>query len=152
MRMKHVPLCNQKNPHKWLFLVLLLTSEAAFSNTCGIAVSQLQNYVLQVNTAANTAYYNYIPMQCGPNPMCQQTLLNQLNNWYMQQTYQVNAWYSQIVQQCSQQSPQIGRIPSSRPSDSGPGEIDEDTVKDIEVDDEDKTVRIKIPSTPKGFR
>jgi hypothetical protein len=152
--MKNVPSCNQNKSRNWLvsMILLLLTSEAALSNTCGIAVSQLQNYVYQVNSAANTAYYNYIPMQCGYNPMCQQTLLNQLNNWYMQQTYQVNAWYSQILQQCNQQPPQIGKIPNTGQSDSRPGKIDEDTVKDIKVDDEDKTVRIRIPSTPEGFK
>jgi len=77
--------------------------------------------------------------------------LAQLNGWYMQQTGLVNGWYNQISQQCTQdRSP--GRVRGRRPSTDDPGEIDETSIEDIKVDDEDKTVRIRIPSNPKGFK
>jgi hypothetical protein len=71
----------------------------------------------------------------------------------MQQSSLVNAWYGQLVQACSS-DPGGGRarIPGRPPAGDGPGQIDEDTIEDIEVDREDKTVRIRIPSNPKGFR
>ena len=37
-------------------------------------------------------------------------------------------------------------------ADIDPGEISEDDVNDLQVDDEDKSVRIRIPSTPQGLR
>lgn len=119
--------------------------------SCGLAVSQLQQYVAQVNSFANGEFYQGIPMRCGPDPMCAQWWLGQLNAWYMQQTSLVNGWYSRISQQCSQQ-PAPSRVPSRRQTDSQPGELDEGAIEDLEVDDEDRTVRIRIPSTPSGYR
>lgn len=124
----------------------------AQTSTCGSAVSQLQNYVAQVNAFASSEYNQGIPMRCGGNPNCMQWWLGQLNGWYMQQTNLVNGWYGQLTQQCTHQSGAPGRIRNRRPSNDDPGEIDESSIEDIRVDDEDKTVRIRIPSSPKGFR
>lgn len=130
---------------------LILNSQVALAqNTCGTAVWQLQNYVAQVNAAANAEYYQGIPFRCGGNPICMQSLLGQLNAWYMQQSMQVNSWYGQITMQCTGGGTQ--NIPSRRPSEEAPGELDEGAIEDLEIDDEDKSVRIRIPSTPRGYR
>jgi hypothetical protein len=140
-----------------LLTTLILSSLPARAQimSCGDAVGQLQVYVGQVNAVASTEYYRNIPARCGPNGACLQWWLAQLNAWYLQQSSLVNGWYSTIVAQCSQ-SGLTSRHPSAirrKPAtnDDGGG-LDEDAVKDIKVDDEDKTVRIHIPSTPKGFR
>jgi hypothetical protein len=131
----------------------MLTPVHAFaqSSTCNGAIGQLQSYVTQVNSFANAEYYQNIPMRCGPDPSCAQWWLGQLNGWYMQQTALVNNWYAQISQQCTQQSAP-SPIPTTGPTDGGPGEIDESAIEDLEVDDEDRTVRIRIPATPKGYQ
>ena len=123
--------------------------------SCGDAVGQLQSYVGQVNAFASTEYYRNIPARCGPNGACLQWWLQQLNGWYIQQSSIVNGWYSTIVAQCSQSSSNSRRPSAIRrkaATQDDEGGLDEDAVKDIKVDDEDKTVRIHIPSTPKGFR
>lgn len=118
-------------------------------NTCGSALAQLQQYVLQVNQAAQWELYQGIPMRCQGNPMCGQMLLQQLDFWYRQQAGLVNNYYMQIAQQCSSQAPT--GIPT-RPGEGGMPRVDEQDVTDLQVDDEDRTVRIRIPTTPQGFR
>lgn len=131
--------------------VLLCQPVYAQFNTCGNAVMQLQSYVAQVNVYANTMYYQQIPMICGYNQFCTQGYINQLSAWYMQQASMVDGWYYQIMLTCSSSgAPQS--VPIQRPTTNDPGNIDSSTIEDIQVDDEDKTVRIRIPSTPKGFQ
>ena len=72
-------------------------------------------------------------------------MLHQLNVWYSQQSALVNNWYSRISLNCSSQAP--GR--DLRGSDIG--DLDPDEIEDLEVDDEDRTVRIRIPNNPRGF-
>ncbi len=128
------------------------------SMTCGVAVSQLQTYVAQVNAFANNEYLYGIPGRCGLNGYCRQGWLQQLNAWYVQQAALVNGWYGQIVAECSAKGSSGSRAGSGRrvrskaATDDDPGELDEEAVKSIDVDDEDKTVRIKIPSTPAGYK
>lgn len=131
-------------------LVLASSTSSAQSLTCGVAVQQLQHFVAQVNAFANSEYYQGIPLRCGPNPQCVQWWLGQLNSWYAQQTNLVNGWYQQIGRECSS-GPQPAPIEADEADDSGPGELDDEAIEDLEVDDEDKTVRIRIPSTPRGF-
>ena len=136
-----------------VFAVSFCASANAQSMTCGVAVNQLQGYVVQVNSFANAEYYQGIPMRCGANPQCMQWWLVQLNAWYAQQTTLVNGWYQQIVQECGgNDGGSNERIDVEEADESGPGEMDDDAIEDLEVDDEDKTVRIRIPSTPKGFQ
>lgn len=119
--------------------------------SCGIAQQQLQGYVSQVNQVANWEYMQGIPMRCGYNGQCAQWWLSQLNMWYAQQAQLVNGWYQQIAMQCAGQS-SPGQI-AQNDEDLGGGEpIDEGAIEDMDIDDEDKTVRIKIPSNPKGFK
>jgi len=122
--------------------------------TCGEAVAQLQGYVQSVNTFANNEYYFGIPRRCGGNPGCMQWWLVQLNAWYAQQSNLVNGWYGQIVTQCMAPTrrPAKKNVPMTKSSEDEVGGLDEDTVGDLKVDDEDKTVRIKIPKTASGFR
>jgi hypothetical protein len=124
------------------------------STTCGTAVSQLQSYVAQVNQFANAEYYRGIPLRCGGNPLCMQTWLGYLNQWYAQQSASVNGWYATLVRQCTAptRAPRKKSVPLQRSSETQVGGLDEDAVEDLEVDDEDKTVRIRIPETPNGFR
>jgi hypothetical protein len=77
--------------------------------------------------------------------------LIQLNQWYAQQSQQVNMWYAQLNQQCARgRGP--SQIPGRPPTQNDPGEINEDAIQDLQIDDEDKTVRIRIPSNPQGYR
>lgn len=125
------------------------TTAFAQNATCGMAVMQLQNYASQVNNVANMELYQGIPMRCGMNAYCRQALWQQLNGWYSQQAGMVNTWYAQIVQQCNQSSGGRDRPRIKDMSEDDAGEID---VSDLTVDNEDKTVRIRIPSTPRGFK
>ncbi len=120
--------------------------------TCGTAVEQPQQYVAGVNQMANQEYFNGIPYKCGWNQQCRYLLLQQLNGWYLQQSNMVNGWYQQIVANCSS-NPESAprRVKRKQPQNSAP-ELDEDDVASIDVDKEDKTVRIRIPSTPSGFQ
>jgi hypothetical protein len=124
-------------------------SSAYAQQTCGEAVSQLQSYVASVNQFANGEYFQGIPMRCGGNPNCQQWWLQQLNGWYLNQSGMVNQWYMQIQANCSSQ-PTKRKI-SKIDNDGAPG-LDEDDVASIDVDDEDRTVRIKIPTDAVGYR
>jgi hypothetical protein len=80
--------------------------------------------------------------------------LVQLNGWYAQQSAAVNGWYNQIAMQCMApaQRPSRKSVPLTKSSEDEVGGLDEDAVEDLKVDDEDKTVRIKIPKTPSGFQ
>lgn len=131
---------------------LVLTSLLAMNSSialaqnevaCGAAVSQLQAYVQQVNTIAQVEYSQGIRARCGYNGYCAQALLQQLSAWYAQQSMLVNQWYTTIARQCSTR-------PTARKRQSDPSEQIEDAA-DIKVDNEDKTVRIKIPSKPSGY-
>jgi len=138
----------------WVMQVILLlvttSSAAAQQMTCGDAAMRLQQYVVQVNNFANSEYYQGIPYRCQGNPNCAGWWLNQLNAWYMQQAAMVNQWYSQISATCSAQAdpPVEDPVRVSRSSTQEPGELE---VEDIEVDEEDKTVRIRIPANPQGY-
>ena len=120
------------------------TASAQSEMACGSAVSQLQAYVQQVNTVAQIEYNQGIRARCGYNGYCAQTLLQQLSAWYAQQSAMVNQWYATIANQCSSRR-------TSRKRQVDPTDEIED-VDDLKVDDEDKTVRIRIPSKPSGYR
>lgn len=126
----------------------LVAPASAQMNTCGMALQQLQMYVGQVNQTAQYEYYQGIPMRCRGNPMCGQAMVQQLNYWYMQQSNMVNTYYMQISQQCSSGPPTP--LPRS-PDETGSPRIRERDVRTVQIDDEDRTVRIKIPTTPQGF-
>lgn len=132
-----------------LILGLAHAAEAQ-SMRCGAAVQQLQAYAQQVNYVANVEYYQGIPMKCGMNTMCQYQLLSQLNQWYMQQAGMVNNWYRQIAMTCASGS--VGDLGNEEQGTDHPGKIDESGIEDLTIDDADKTVRIRIPKTPSGFR
>jgi len=83
--------------------------------------------------------------------MCMQSWLQQLNGWYMNQSAMVNGWYGQIMANCSS-TRQRKPIGGNGGGNDAPPELDEDDVADIDVDDEDKTVRIRIPDTAMGYR
>jgi hypothetical protein len=139
-----------------VFVVALASPNAALGQMmqCGVATQQLQQYMYQVNAAANSEYYQGIPMKCAGNPFCFNMLLQQLNSWYIQQSSLINGWYGQIVSQCNASasptqgpgvvvnSPQAGQAPS----------MNGQNIEELTVDDADRTVRIRIPSNPKGFR
>lgn len=132
-------------------MTFLTSPAAAQSSTCGSALYQLQSYAAQVNQAANFEFHHGIPMRCGGNPYCGNTQLYQLNQWYSFQSNQINGWYQQLVAECATQAPprQRNRRPGSRDIETG---IDEESIEDLEVDDEDKTVVLRIPDNPRGFR
>lgn len=119
--------------------------------TCRDALSQLQGYVAQVNTVANGEYYRGIPFRCQGNPLCMHAGLGQLNQWYMYQSGLVNNWYGQIARQCTTDSTPP-RVRSRPQTEEEPGRIDTEAMDDLELDDKDKSVRIKIPDNPKGFK
>jgi hypothetical protein len=132
--------------------VLLSFGSAANAQnmSCGNALFQLQQYVARVNQVASWEFYQGIPQRCGFNGFCAQGLMQQLNYWYAQETSRVNQWYYQIAQTCSQGAAPVDL--SLGGDQDEPPQIDEDEIEDLEVDDEDRTVRIRIPSTPSGFR
>ena len=115
---------------------------------CGAAVQQLQTYVNEVNAIAQYEYNRGIAMRCGYNGYCAQSLMQQLAMWYSQQSSLVNQWYTTIANACSSTGP--GRT-AARRKRTDPSEEIED-VEDLDIDDEDKTVRIRIPSKPSGYR
>lgn len=115
---------------------------------CGAAIQQLQAYVNQVNSIAQMEYNRGIPQRCGYNGYCAQAMLQQLGAWYSQQSMLVNQWYGTISRQCSSPT-QSSSVRRKRQTD--PAEEIED-VDDLEVDNHDKTVRIRIPSNPSGYR
>lgn len=133
---------------------------------CGTAVQQLQNYIAQVNNIYQQEYWQVIPNQRCPavnqfgqpfHPQLVQNCRNQwlmsLNQWYNQQAYFVNNTNSQIVQSCvtrereiSQPARRVGQTTKEAP------EMDSDLEELTAGIDEEKTVRIKIPTTAAGFR
>lgn len=128
-------------------IVLALTTTGAFAQSsmaCSAAVAQLQGYVQQVKTIAQVEYSRGIPSRCGYNAYCAQSLLQQLSMWYAQQSALVNQWYATLARQCTSQQP------AARPKENDPTNPIDD-VDDLQVDDQDKTVRIKIPSKPSGY-
>ena len=134
-----------------LLLAFLPKPVQAQSLTCSNAIAQLQSYAAQVNQVANFEFYQGIQMRCGWNQMCRQMAAQQVNMWYMQEATRVNGWHSQIVQACAAAGGRERR-PGRPPAGGSPGQIDESAIEDIKVDDEDKTVRIRIPSNPQGFK
>lgn len=118
-------------------------------NTCGMALQQLQMYVARVNQIAQFEYQQGISRRCQGNPMCGQAMFQQLNYWYTQQAGMVNSYYMQISTQCSSNGPTS--LPQ-RTDSTGRPQVSERDVETLDVDDEDKTVRIRIPSSPQGFR
>ena len=135
-----------------IFSCVLVPPAVAQTTTCGNAVSRLQHYVAGVNSFANMEYYQNIPMRCGGNWGCQQMWLQQLNGWYMQQSNLVNGWYSQILTGCNAQGGSGNQGVGGRTGGNKPPIIEESDVETIDIDEEDKTVRIRIPSTPSGYR
>lgn len=127
------------------------SSIALAQNTCGSATMQLQGYIAQVNQLAQNEYSSGIPSRCGYNQQCSYWWLGQLNQWYAMQSNQVNAWYMQIARTCSS-SQSTQRIDRGQVDNGGITEIDEDAVEELDVDDEDKTVVLRIPDSPAGFR
>jgi hypothetical protein len=132
-------------------VALLATSGHASAQTmnCGQAVTQLQSYAQQVNVVANQVYYQVIPMQCGYHQQCQIMMLGQLSAWYQEQAQLVTQWYIQINQQCNQRQ---GPALQNRAGREGAPELDRGRIADLQVDNEDRTVRIRIPDTPRGYR
>lgn len=155
--MRRIVLINWKGKMKREKSILVLIGCTAFfpavasaQDTCGNAVYQLQSYAQQVNYMANTEYQGIV-WRCGGNPTCMNMSLPPLNAWYLQQSSFVQSTYNQIVMQCA--GGQGGsRIPIQRPTAQRPGKIDDNVIEDLTVDNEDKSVRIIIPSTPQGFR
>jgi hypothetical protein len=141
-------------------LALLLTTGASTTvaqsgtMTCGLAVSRLQDYVTSVNAFANGEFYQGIPMRCGWNQWCRNYWYGQLNAWYAQQSVSVNSWYRQLVSECTAEDnrPNKKRVDLKRSRGDDPGGLDEEAVEDLEVDEVDKTVRIRIPSDARGYR
>lgn len=133
-------------------LIAGVSLSANAQSTCGAAVAQLQQYVVRVNAFATGEYYRGIPARCGLNSQCSQWWLGQLNAWYMQQSQLVNGWYARLSAQCTSGGAGPGTVGINVPSSQGPGGLDESAVSSLQVDDEDKTVVIKIPSNPQGFR
>ena len=117
---------------------------------CGDALRQLQAYAVQVNAITYAEYNQNIPIRCAFNPYCLQLGLAQLSAWYMQQSSLVNNWYMQVVAQYEGSTPPA--VPIQQQTQESPGRINVDAIKEITVDDEDKTARIKIPDTPQGFK
>jgi hypothetical protein len=135
------------------------SSAAAQSINCGTAVYQLQNYVAQVNAIANNEAWQGIPYRCQGNPYCVNMMMVQLNGWYSQQANLVNGWYAQIVNTCAappassqDRIGSSGRRTPTRIARNDEGQLDEEQIEDLEIDNEDRTVRIRIPSTAQGFR
>ncbi|WAC24918.1 hypothetical protein [Blastomonas sp. SL216] len=123
---------------------------SAQSTTCGSALYQLQAYAGQVNQVANAELYQGIPMRCGYNAYCGNSQLLQLNQWYANQSYLINGWYQQLVSMCASTDDRNRKRRNPADSDIENG-IDEESIEELEVDDEDRTVVLRIPSTPRGF-
>ena len=130
----------------------------AQQTNCGQAVFQLQQYAMQVNAIVQAEYNQAIPMRCGYDQQCQYTNLSYLNAWYQQQANYINNWYAQINMACTQaQAPTPPPAPvqaqQQQPNMTAPPpRIENRRIETLQVDREDKTVRIQIPSTPQGYR
>lgn len=117
------------------------------ANTCRNAANQLAQYISQVNQVVYWERSQGIPMKCGWNPMCMQSMMQQLQYWYAQQANFVNGTYMQLAQRCNTQP---GRIDRGDPQK----EVEDITIglEDVAINGKDKQVRITIPSTPEGFQ
>jgi hypothetical protein len=93
-------------------------------------------------------------MRCGWDQWCRNYWYGQLNAWYGQQSVMVNGWYRQLVDECTAEDnrPSKRRVDVKKSRGNDPGGLDEDAVEDLEVDEVDKTVRIKIPTDARGYR
>ena len=119
--------------------------------SCANAVDQLQSYASQVNRVAMFESNEGIPVRCGWNAVCRELGMQQLSAWYAQQAYLVNGWYAQISQACAAGASRQ-RPPAETPRSRDSRRISEENIQELRIDDEDRTVRIKIPSTPQGYR
>lgn len=156
-----------------IVLCFIMRSSFAQNLTCGEAVSQLQNYAVQVNQLYQQEYFQTIPNVRCPgyvtnqwgqmvpvNPQlvqnCRWQMLTYLNQWYGQQCTSVNGWYNQIMQGCATNSSRtVSRKPAPRPTsdDVENDQIDTDQIQDLTAGiDEDMSSPIRIPKTPAGYR
>lgn len=142
-----------------LLLVAAPTASAVAQQTnCGQAVWQLQQYAMQVNAIMQAEYNQAIPMRCGYDQQCQYNNLSYLNAWYQEQAAYINNWYAQINMACTQaQAPAPPPAPvqaQQQPPNMAapPPPIESRRIETLQVDREDRTVRIQIPSTPQGYR
>ena len=133
----------------------------AQQTNCGQAVYQLQQYAMQVNAIVQAEYNQAIPMRCGYDQQCQYNNLSYLNAWYQQQASYINNWYAQINMACTQaQAPTPPPAPAQTQQQqqqqpnmtAPPPRIENRRIETLQVDREDRTVRIQIPSTPQGYR
>ena len=128
--------------------IVAFAQPVSAQTTCGEAQQQLQNYIAQVNEKANVEYFQAIPARCGTNFQCGNWWIGQLNAWYANEGARVNYWYTQLSVLCTTNPIRPRPIPRGNPAEG----IDDDAVEDLEVDDEDKTVVLRIPDNPRGFR
>lgn len=133
-----------------LTLFLLPTPALAQQVTCGMAQYQLQQYVFQVNNFASIEANQNIPGRCGVNWACANWWYQQLNMWYAQQAYMVNNYYRQIAQECTN-NPNQNYFPTHGPVDARNNQIPDDATDDLDIDDVDKTLAIRIPNSPPAF-
>lgn len=143
----------------WAGIAIGGTAPAVAQQTgCGQAVWQLQQYAMQVNAIVQAEYNQAIPMRCGYDQQCQYMNLSYLNAWYQQQAAYINNWYAQINMACTQaQAPTPPPAPvqtqQQQPNVTAPPpRIESRRIETLQVDREDRTVRIQIPSTPQGYR
>lgn len=147
-----------------LFVIFILGKSQNVN--CLNAVQQLQNYATQVNTIYNQEYFENIPkIRCPAfnqfgqyyNPQmvnnCRTNFLVSLNQWYGQQSINVNNWYFQIVQSCNSNSQTPGSLgPANKPTKDSGGNINTNQIKDLVVGvDQGKALRIDIPTTAQGY-
>lgn len=118
---------------------------------CNVALIQLQNYVAGVNQFANLEFNINIPNRCGPNLMCHQAWQQQLNMWYATQAGMVNGWYGQILQRCTATPASKPPTVPDRVVTNGPPQLGENSIRTLEVDQTNETVRIRIPVNPVGY-
>lgn len=157
-----------------IFLVLICTAIGSLAQNvdCTQAVSQLQNYAAGVNRLYQDEYWRIIPNQRCPayvynqwgqlvpaDPQlvqnCRYQMLAYLNQWYGSQCQYVNSWYAQIVNGCMSQPTSVTSRPAPRIEigDSENNEIDTRQIEELTAGiDEDKALRINIPTTATGYK
>lgn len=118
--------------------------------SCGQALQQLQHYALRVNQIASFEHQTGIPMRCSMHTGCVLQGYQQLNAWYVYQSGLVNGWYAQLAAQCSR-SASRPTVRHKRVTPDSAGGLDTEPIEQLTVDDEDRSVAIRIPSTPRGF-
>jgi len=146
--------------------VVLSCSVSLAQTNCNTAINRLQYYAAQVNQIYQNEYWRVIPGQRCPafdrngipyNPQvvqnCRLQMLGYLNNWYAQQCNYVNNLYSQIVQGCQIPDPGDTPAPDPEPGTGQSAKISTSKIKQLSAGvDEDKTVKITIPTTADGFK